>query len=414
MRIRTSPKPVFVVLSLAALTALAGCRRKPVESEPIEPESTVTEENENGTISWDVGTDGHVRAILKGTDGQQVTTNVTGTLTWPGDATDQDAEAVMDDKGYLVANGPPLDDDLTEIDYDLDVGGKQWTGSLHVPRGGTRAIDEDAKVVAGLQGPEAGKLGPNGGTIQMLGGERVEMVADRDTQEMRIYVLGPDYQVIEPGERRFRVGYVADYPDTLTFVREPGAVYYVAPWRARIDPFRMTVSMTFGARTSVGIVGWSFGQRLVVGVRAPVVRIAAERHWTASTSVRVGVGVGVGVVVGVGVRERVSVGGGVRVNERVEARGRVEERGHAEGREREGREHEAREREGREREGREREGREREARERDKGREHDKGHEHEHAKEAGHASGAHQAGHASGASHARPSSGGRSGGGRHR
>jgi hypothetical protein len=37
--------------------------------------------------------------------------------------------------------------------------------------------------------------------------------------------LGPDYQVVEPGERRFEIGYVAERPEMVYFVREPGAYY---------------------------------------------------------------------------------------------------------------------------------------------------------------------------------------------
>lgn len=280
--------------------------------------STIVEEGDLGTITWRVNEDGRVEAVVKRPDGSQVTKDVTGVVTWPGEAADDKVEMTLEADGRLVAKGPALEADLTQIDYALVIEGKPWSGVLHVPRGGTRAVDEDARASAAVEVP-AGKRGPNGGVIQIIGGEPVEVVADKTTGEMRVYVLGPDFRVVDPGERRIRLGYVADYSETLEMTREPGGLYFVSRVRTRIDPVRITLGVGFRSQFHVGIVGFRAGMRLGVGARARGIPIMVERRWSPSVAVRVGVGVGV--------RGGGRVDGRVRVRERIDVRGREHDRG---------------------------------------------------------------------------------------
>ncbi|MFT3772011.1 MAG: hypothetical protein QM820_41925 [Minicystis sp.] len=350
-----------VVLSLVCAAALAGCAKKPAETTAegeaaasasaqaapaaagggeMTPESTIVEESDQGTITWSITTDGRFEAVVKDPQGKVVDKDVTGVVVWPGEAADYIEYVTQTPEGHLVGQGLALDADLTEIDYDLVIGGKAWSGVLHVPRGGTRAIAEDAPKAeaddnapggpgaAGKPGAgpaPAGRKGPNGGVIQVIGGETVELVADKDTGEVRVFVLGPDYKPIEPGERRMRLGYVADDVEMLDLEREPGTLYYVGRVRTRVDPVRVTLAVGVGASVHVGIIGFHAGMHLGVGVGAPVIPIMVARAWT--PSVHVGIHVGVGCYAGVyggygyggfGVRERVAVGTRVNVRERVD------------------------------------------------------------------------------------------------
>jgi hypothetical protein len=310
-------------VSLATCLALSGCKK---QAEPpsetgagATQESTITETSDNGSISWDVGTDGQVRAAIKGPDGKPITKGVKGSIVWPGDIADTEAELAPDEKGVLTAAGPPLQEDLTELDYRIDVDGKPWSGALHVPRGGTQAIGEDARVAANTPVPD-GKRGPNGGVIQYIGHEPVEVVADKSSQEVRLYVLGPDYKVIDPGERTVRLGYGAETPGMTVLVREPGANFYVGPWYAGFSPYRVTVAMTVGVETHVGIVGWSYGVPFRVGwgvgFVAPVAFVGVY-GWAPSLSVRMGIGIGFGWGFGFGVYGGYRVAGGYRFVDRV-------------------------------------------------------------------------------------------------
>jgi len=324
MRIQLTPFFVGAIALGSSVTSLTGCRKPAVDTiEPATADSTVTEETENGTIAWSVTPEGQVSATVKAPDGHPITKDIQGTLTWPGDLSDQQRDVAVDPHGTLVASGPKLEDDLTEIDYALTIDGKPWTGVLHVPVGGTRAIDEDAKVAMAVP---AGKLGPNGGTLQYIGGSPVELVADRDSQEVRVYVLDNDYAAVDPGDRTFRLGWASSSPGMEVLIREPGQDYYVGRWYTGFDPFRVTLGMTFGGVTHVGIVGWSFGESLRFGVGAPMVGFVGARHWAPSIAVGVGVGFGMGmsarwgmgvaarssVAVGVGARGGVALGGGAR------------------------------------------------------------------------------------------------------
>ncbi len=321
-------------LCVASLLAAPGCKKHTADDAADEaptPESSVTEQGENGTIAWNVTTDGRVTAAVKGTDGTAITKGISGTLTWPGYVGDQVRDITVDSKGFVVAAGPPLEDDLTEIDYALVIDEKPWTGVLHVPRGGTREIQDDAKVAANAPPPPA--KGPNGGTISYVGGQPVELVADRDSGQIRVYTLSQNYTVMDPGERTFRLGYAADYPGMEALVREPGTTYYVGPWYAGYDPFRVTVAMGVGGVTSVGVVGWHYGEVFRVGMAAPAIGFVGSFHWAPSVAVRAGVGFGVGFGFGVGcgvgfgaayaMRGGVGVGGrmGVGVGGRMDMRG---------------------------------------------------------------------------------------------
>ena len=222
-------------------------------------------------MSWVVDSDGKIRGALKAKDGHAITKDIVGTMVWPGEVADEERDVALDENGNLVASGPPLQDDLTEIDYSLTVEGSPWTGTLHVPRGGTKAIDDDAKVAANLTVPQ-GKLGPNGGTIQYIGNTPVEMVADSTTHEMRLYVLDSNYNVVDPGERTFRVGYAANYSGMQVLVREPDANYYVWPLVRRLRPLPRDRGDDVRRRGPhhACIIGWSQGAPLAWGGLRPV------------------------------------------------------------------------------------------------------------------------------------------------
>ena len=298
-------RTVSAVLVLV-LAGAAGCHRAPAAQE-IAPEAAIVEEGDHGTIAWDVDADGHVKAVIKATDGRQITKDVTGEITFPGPAQDVYAVPEMSPDGYLVATGPALEDDLTEMDYDLVVEGAPWTGVLYVPRGGTQAIEADAKADASAVAGLENKTGPNGGVIQVIGGQRYEVVADRDTQEVRMYLLGPSFEVVDPGERVIRLGYVTAWPETVVLVREPGALYYVGRVRSGWDPVQVTIGVGFGGVFHYGILGFHFGERVYFGARAPVLHVMAARAWAPSVAVRVGVDVHVSERVDVGVRAHMGV-----------------------------------------------------------------------------------------------------------
>jgi hypothetical protein len=295
---RTAPllRPVLAALCLGAvLVAAPACKKasSEVTVEAPAPEAVVDipeaiiEENENGSVAWSVAPEGQVKAIVKSTDGKPITKNITGELLWKGPKGDEKIPVTVEEKtGFLIATGPRLDDDLTEIGYNLQVDSKPWGGTLHVPRGGTLELQESAKVSVAV--PE-GKVGPNGGVIQFIGEDRVEVVADKGgSGQVRVYFLDPEFKVIKGPDRKVKIAIVGDSPEVVILEPEPaGGLFFVGRLRTKVDPVRVTVAVTNRTVTHAAIVGWAPRTRLVVGARAPRVRLMVASGWDPDIDVRV-------------------------------------------------------------------------------------------------------------------------------
>lgn len=369
MRTVSFLRPVLAALSLGAvLVAAPACKKASSDVAPAPvpaadegtadiPEAIV-EENENGSVAWSIAPDGQLKAIVKSTAGKPITKNITGELVWKGPNGDQKIPVTIDAKtGYLVATGPQLTDDLTEINYNLVVENKPWVGTLHVPRGGTLELQESAKVAVTVP---AGKVGPNGGVVQVVGEDRVEVIADKNTGQVRAYFLDPEFKVIKPPNRKVKIAIAGETPEIVVLEPEPTAgLYFVGRARTRVDPVRLTVAVTNHEVVHTSIVGFVPHRILVVGPRAPRVRFLVASGWDPEVDVRVRgrgptvvvhedprpvirvhergphVAAGVGVGVGVGVHVAVprpppppsihvgaSVGVGVRAGAGVRVKGR--------------------------------------------------------------------------------------------
>jgi hypothetical protein len=301
MRVPSLLRSSLVALSLAALAAAPACSKKgdTATAEGLDKSGeAITEENDAGSITWSVSPDGKVAAALKSTDGQPITKDVSGQLTWKASSGDAKVPASVDGKsGLVTASGPKLEDDLTEIDYAFTVAGKPWTGALHVPKGGTKALADDAKQAAASP-VAADAKGPNGGVLQIVGKDRIEIVADKATGQVRVYVLDADLKPVDAGDRRIRLAFGGESPEIVVLVPDAKGHYCTGKLSSKVDPVRITVSVTVKEETHTAIVGWAPGARLVVGARAPRVKILVASWDAPAVDVKVrGEGRGPGVVV---------------------------------------------------------------------------------------------------------------------
>lgn len=278
MLVRTLLRSSALALSLAALAATPACSKKGADTTTV-VEGTdavadaVTEDNDAGSVTWSVTPEGKVVAALKSPDGTPITKDVTGQLTFREPAGDAKVPATFDEKtGLVTASGPKLDDDLTQIDYALTVAGKPWTGTMQVPRGGTKSLADDAKVAVTIA-PPADKLGPNGGVIQVVGKDRLEIVADKASGQVRVYVLDEGLHPVAVGDRKIKLALAGEAPEIVVLTPDAKGVYCTGRLAGRGDPTRITVSVTVKEETHAAIVGWSPGVHLVVGARAPRVHI---------------------------------------------------------------------------------------------------------------------------------------------
>src|SRR6185312_10111181 len=81
----------LATVTLASFCALSGCRKQADPgAQAVSADASVTEQGENGSVSWNVDSDGKIRGTLKANDGHPITKDVVGTLIWPGEVTDEE------------------------------------------------------------------------------------------------------------------------------------------------------------------------------------------------------------------------------------------------------------------------------------------------------------------------------------
>ncbi len=261
---------VYAMLIAATLATSTTCKRLPPTAEM---KDALTEQNEDGSVSWDIGGDGKIRAVVKSPNGELVKKNATGALTIKGEDGTQTVALKQDpDTGLLLGQAAKLKGELTEVDYALTVGAKDWKGVLYLPEGGTAELGEGAKAASKVTVPE-GKQGPHGGTIQVVGPDRIELVADPSSKEVRVYVLDGELKQVPVGARRVKLAVVDDRPEVIVLTPEPGGTYLKGRVASEHDPIKITVSVTANDERHVALVGYHPGAVIVVGSRAPRIQV---------------------------------------------------------------------------------------------------------------------------------------------
>jgi hypothetical protein len=232
----------------------------------------LVEEHDEGNVAWRIDGDGQVKAAVTATATGRVKQDVGGTLVYKMPSGEpKTVPLVLDAKtGLLVAAGPKLEADLTEVDYTVTVSGKPWSGVMHVPVGGTAALVTTAKATAEVKLPEKG---PHGGTLQVVGEDRLEMVSDPGG-EVRVYVLDADLKPRIRTSGSIRLGFVGTRAETLVLAPATAGAYFVGRVGGVFDPFKLTVSANFGGTTHVALWGYRPGIRIyATPVRAPRIAV---------------------------------------------------------------------------------------------------------------------------------------------
>ncbi|EYF04278.1 hypothetical protein [Chondromyces apiculatus] len=266
------------LVALALLGAAApGCSKDPeVTAENITDQGSITEQHDSGAIVWTVKPDGQVMALLKGPDGKPLAQGVTGTLTVkPKEGAPVTAALVPVEKagGVISAKLPPLEGDLTEMSYTLVDGGKPIQGTLFVPKGGTQELIDSAK--AADEAKLDGKKGPNGGVLQVVGEDTLELVADEKSGAVRVYLLDDNLAVAKPGDRKLKIKLAlnGDGAEVVELAPNPEGVYFEGKLNAKLKPKKITVVVVDGDVVHTAICGHHPGQVIVIGVGAPVIAI---------------------------------------------------------------------------------------------------------------------------------------------
>lgn len=289
---------LLVAFAVTIAAALPGCKKKSPARETdataeadavgvnISADEALTEKNDAGTVTWAVTPEGQVRARFKAPDGSPIKSGVKGTLTVK-ELKKHDTPVTVKlepdpDSGLYVATIPKFGADLTEVDYEIDVNGKPVKGALHLPRGGTRALVTAAKASAENKLPE-GKKGPNGGVVQVVGSDILEIVADQKTGQVRVYALDDDLKPIPVGKRKVKLGLVSSTPEMLELEAEPKHMYFTGKLSVKANPTKLTVVLyeEDAPDPDVVLCGWDPGEVILVGPGAPVFVVFAVVSWPA-------------------------------------------------------------------------------------------------------------------------------------
>jgi hypothetical protein len=274
-----------ILLSLIVVLSLSACRSKSKEITPetIESQGALTEQHDGGALVFSVDPKGQLQLLVKGPDGKPVTTGVSGTIS----VKDEDPKAepvkvalVPDPKtGLLVAALPELVDDLTQVNYELTLNDKPIKGTLHLPAGGTNELEENAKEVEKAK-VAPGTKGPNGGLVQVVGDDIIEIVAGKKSGAVRVYLLDADLKPIPMGSRKIKLAFAGPKgAETIELSPDPEGAYAVGKMSLVVNPVKITVAVTYHDHTEVVLCGHYPGKVIVVGSGAPVIIILVNVSW---------------------------------------------------------------------------------------------------------------------------------------
>lgn len=268
-----------LTIGCIALASFASSCHKEISAESIEKSpDAIAEQGPSGTSTWIVQPDGHVSAALQGPDGKPIAKPVVGQLSFGNpDGPSTPVPVQYDPKsGVLTAAGPKLNADITPITYDLTVGGAPWNGMIGVPPGGTHDLADTGKMQAAIP---PGTVGPNGGAVESVGPDRVELLANKRTGDVRAYVLDADNHPVDPGDRKITVAVEGDHPSVTALTPEPQAHFVVGHVPALVDAPEVTVAVNAHGATHACLVGWAPGSVVLMGPDAPRVHVLAVDAW---------------------------------------------------------------------------------------------------------------------------------------
>jgi hypothetical protein len=257
-------------VSLALIGAGSfGCKKDKERAREAEVEKAVgaslIERFDRGSVAWNVTEDGQVLAHVHNKAGTDISKDVKGNIEWTANGKVQTAPLAYDaSHESLVAVGPPLDQDLTEVRYNFVADTQPVVGALHVPMHGTSVIAVDTEAAAKVE--LSARVGPHGGPIQVVGEDRIEIVAEPNTAHVRIYVLDGDLQPVVIGKRRVTIAVGGPRPEVVVFAPGPDAMFFTGSWHVVAEPPRLTVAVhdpIIGLH--VGVVGMLPGVPLLVG-----------------------------------------------------------------------------------------------------------------------------------------------------
>lgn len=260
---------------VVAITALGGgCGRGDAlrELDLVSAGNAITERHIGAEITWNIRPDGAALARIRGKDGAWLTEGVTGTVTVKGPGGALSSEPLeLDAEDRVWKRRAPigaLAQDLTEVSYEVTAEGNKLQGTLHVPRGGTKALVDGAEQASRNKAIPADGRGQRGGILQGIGDEIVEIIGDKQTGTVRVYVLGADLKSGPVGKRKARVALGGPQAEVIALEPDASEAFFVGRTANTAQPFKVTIVLGEGEGAKSALCRYVPGAAIAVGPAA--------------------------------------------------------------------------------------------------------------------------------------------------
>lgn len=280
------------LLGVSSLAGLSGCCKRPgadqvTHADVATPDRTLTERYDDGVLAWAINPDGTVLLAPKPSETGAVDrgTRVSLVPTPAGAAAFSPVALAYDSStGLFTGKIPALTADVTELAYDVTIADKPIKGVIHVPKGGTSELVSSGKAASGKLPADA--KGPNGGVVQVVGDDVVEIAADKGG-EVRVYVLDDAQKPVAVGTRTIKLAVGGSTGEVIELTPDSGGTYFKGKLSTKVNPSKLTVIVRNkpDATPVVVLCGWNPGKVVVVGRSAPAVNIFVVNVWPQTTVV---------------------------------------------------------------------------------------------------------------------------------
>jgi serine/threonine protein kinase len=213
---------------------------------------SIAERHGDLVLSWQITSTGDVTATLSGAAPDAAMRDAALTIRPLGAGADAREVPLSASGSLLTGHIDPLAANLTEVGYALAVGETRVRGVLHVPRGGTAAIAATAARAASRV-PEPKERGPNGGVLQPLGDKLVEIVACRDSGDVRVYLLDDKRHVKKLKRERLELAVVDTWTDHVRLAPHPSQKFSHSRLKRKDDPAKLVVLLEDGDTLEAGL-----------------------------------------------------------------------------------------------------------------------------------------------------------------
>lgn len=264
----------------ASAEALGQKETPAADVEEIPEGQVLTQQIGDTNVSWLVKPSGDVYALVKKNGKEVPASALDGKVTVAplGEGGAPVEKKLTNEGGVLTTNVGPLAGTVNEVKYDLVVDKQPVVGVLHVPKTGTDALIDEAKVAAKAKF-KPGTLGPHKGVVQVVDEDVVEIVGQTGGGAIRVYYLDDDLKEIKAPDHKVKLALYAGKTYWVELKPHESGTYFYADVDIKVDPTMITVVIEDKGDVDVCLVDYVPGHVVVWGPSAPVIHVWVVASW---------------------------------------------------------------------------------------------------------------------------------------